>query len=320
MLGKNWIIYIAALCLLCSILEARGGGRGGGGGGRGGGGRTVSRAPTMSRGSMDAGRSRVQDRNIDSGRLSQQSRQDLQRFAGQDRGQLDQRNLDQARQNLRSNWGDRQNAAQNIRNNLNRDGFDRRNLFNDNFWGLHHYDPYYRLNSGNLWRAATWAGVNGWLGYGWSDPYYYDSGYPVTVSQGSGTEYITQDDTPVQNAPPVQQPPASTDNWMPLGVFALSSNQNASADPTMFLQLVLGKDGTIAGSYYNSSTDQVYPITGVVDQATQKAVWKNTPEEGAPIFQTGIYNLTKDASTVSVTYSDGSIQDWFLVRIKDTGG
>lgn len=324
--------HIFLLMMLLGVLmniqdaEARGGGgRGGGGGARGGGrgdfsgGRSVSRAPTMSRADNRADRSSFQPRQMSGGDFQSRSRAQAQQFMNEGRSNLGDRNLGTANRNLsnlRNDVGNRQNLANNVRGDWNRGDWNRNNLFNNNFWRDHNYNPAY----GNFWRGAAWGAAAGWLGYGWSSPYYYDDGYGVPVNSTGDTSYLyTQSDQstaiPEQTAPAAGSQTAS--NWLPLGVYALKTSEGSSADATMYLQLVLGKDGTLSGSYFNSSTNQVNPVSGLVDKATQRAVWKMSDVDGAPIFDTGLFNLTKDNTTVNVTFSDGSVQKWFMVKATD---
>lgn len=312
--------------------EARGGGGrgGGGGGGRGGGGRggysgggrNLSRAPTMSRAGADRDRAAFQPRQMSGGDFQTRSNAQLQQFMGEGRSNFADRNLGAASQslknvnpNLRSDIGNRQNIANNVRGDWNRGDWNRNNLFNNDFWRDHHYNPVY----GNFWRGAAWGAAAGWLGYGWDYPYYYDNGYGVPVSSSGDTSYLyTQEDQ--VTTPPPQSAPAegqASSNRLPLGVYTLKSDQASSSDPTMYLQLALGKDGTLAGSYFNSATDQVSPVTGIVDKASQRAVWKVSNVDGAPIFDTGLFNLTKDNTPVSVTFSDGSEQTWLMIKATD---
>ncbi|MCH8923324.1 MAG: hypothetical protein IIA67_09290 [Planctomycetes bacterium] len=57
-------------------------------------------------------------------------------------------------------------------------------------------------------------------------------------------------------------------------------------------------------------------MQGSVDKTTQRAAWaignnKNT------VFDTGIYNLTKDETQVLVHFGKEKTQTWFLVRMND---
>jgi len=105
--------------------------------------------------------------------------------------------------------------------------------------------------------------------------------------------------------------------WMPLGVFALTHEEKGDAN--MFLQLVVSKEGIIAGTYTNPLTNTALPIEGMVDRETQRAAWtvgdnKNT------VMETGIYNLTKDEAPVLMHFGKEKTQNWLLVRLEEPEG
>lgn len=271
----------------------------------------------MSRAGNSFDRSSFQPRTMSGGDFKTRSNADLQRFMNDGRSNINanNRNLGNINSNLRNDFSNRSNLANGVRGDWNRGDWNRNNLFNNNFWRDHNYNPAY----GNFWRGAAWGAAAGWLGYGWSEPYYYEGGYSVPVtSSGEGSYIYSQSDQstaiPPQTAPAQGQ---TSSNWLPLGVYALKTSENSGADTKMYLQLALGKDGTLAGSYFNSSTNQVNPVSGIVDKASQRAVWQMSDVDGAPIFDTGLYNLTKDNTTVNVTFSDGSVQTWFMVKATD---
>ncbi len=105
--------------------------------------------------------------------------------------------------------------------------------------------------------------------------------------------------------------------WLPLGVFALiSEDQEDQDEPVMFLQLAVSKEGIIAGSYQNTVTEAALPVEGMVDETTQRAAWtigdnKNT------VLETGIYNLTQDEASVLVHFGQQRTQTWLMVRLEE---
>jgi hypothetical protein len=86
------------------------------------------------------------------------------------------------------------------------------------------------------------------------------------------------------------------------------------ADPTMYLQLAVSKEGIISGTLQNTATGKVQPIEGMVDRETQRAAW-TVQGQTRPIMETGIVNLTQDTSPALVHFADGSTQQWLLVRL-----
>lgn len=243
----------------------------------------------------------------------------------------------------------------NLRNQVIQQYPNRNQWFNSGFWSNYNYTPPYWSNGFNSWNYGNWGNVNGWLSGGWGNPYYYnesnidpetESIYQQNLPAGSPQtqSYIYDPTTNIdpstesiynQNLPAAQDPPQSNytsssninpetaeisqtnqnqaSDWMSLGVFALTKGQETS--PTMFFQLALNKNGTISGTYYNQTTNQIYPIEGKVDKSTQRAAWKISSGGNSPIFTAGIYNLTLPQTPVKV-YFGSQTQNWFLVHLK----
>ncbi len=179
----------------------------------------------------------------------------------------------------------------------------RNNWFNDSFFRNHNCYPYYQYSGANWWWAPSWGYVSSWLPYNWTDPYYYsDSGTAYTVPPQTYESETTN-------------PPQQNQDWLPLGVFAVGQTPNAAAYTTMFVQLALDKQGHIAGSYYNTATDEVHELDGIVDQYTQEAAWKVSDNPNSPTMTTGLYNLTQDAAIIQVHFQDGHNQNWTYVRV-----
>lgn len=219
-----------------------------------------------------------------------------------------------SRQSITNRIQNNQTLANKLRDNVNQIP-NRSNWFNQGFWNNHHYSPNYWHNYGPNWgwNAPSWVGVNDWLDWGSSYPVYYDEGYPVEVTPDM-QNYVAQSPPPQENyATEENAPPQEDTDWLPLGVFALS-NELAQGDPVMYFQLVLNKDGAIEGSYFNQTTDGVYPIDGTVDKNSQQAVWKISVGENSPVFQTGIYNLTLPQTSVQVYFGD-QVQTWLMARV-----
>jgi hypothetical protein len=193
--------------------------------------------------------------------------------------------------------------------------------YGDRWWNDNHVNwPYYP--GFGYWGAAAWAPLSGWVDYGWSDPVYYDYGENVYYQDGSvyygdqpvatEAEYAQQAEAIALDVPETK--PAAKD-WMPLGVFALtSSGQPTGADPTMFLQLAVSKQGVISGTFQNTATDTVKAVEGMVDKETQRAAW-TAAGETRPLMEVGIGNLTKDTAPALVHFPDGSTQQVLMVRV-----
>lgn len=249
------------------------------------------------------------------------------------------------RQNYRSNVSDnrqdrqqqRQDWGNQVRNNWNGQWQDNWNDFKNDFgepgWRLEYprmANAYYRWNHpySYWWRWATPALVTGWYAGWWTSPIYYDYGAGGNVYYTDNTVYCNGQPagTPEEYAQTVQQqaqageqevenPPAdgSQTEWMPLGVFALSTSPEEK-NPTRFMQLAVSKAGAISGTAYNTTTKQSLPIVGSVDRDTQRACWYAGDNKGV-ILETGIFNLTKDEAPVLIHFGTERTEDYLLVRV-----
>jgi hypothetical protein len=163
----------------------------------------------------------------------------------------------------------------------------------------------------------------------WANPIYYryGSGGNVYYQDNSvyidGEEYCSAEQYYQQaseiaaSAPETSDEQAEEMEWMPLGVFALTAEGvNASS---MYLQLALSKEGVIAGTFYNESTGATHPVEGMVDEETQRAVWKAADGTNPDlIMETGIYNLTQDTADVLVHFGPEQTQEAMLVRLEES--
>jgi hypothetical protein len=194
--------------------------------------------------------------------------------------------------------------------------------FDGNWWNNGIVDDIPYLPGFGYWTWAAWTGLTNWVGYGWSDPIYYNYGENVYYDDGSvyygdqvvcsEAEYAAQAEAIATSAP--ETPPAKED-WMPLGVFALTTDgQPTGALPTMYLQLAVSKQGVINGTFQNTSTNTVQMIEGMVDKQTQRAAWTAVGKT-RPLMETGIVNLTEDTTAALVHFADGTTQQWLLVHM-----
>jgi hypothetical protein len=105
--------------------------------------------------------------------------------------------------------------------------------------------------------------------------------------------------------------------WMPLGVFALSTSQEES-QPSILIQLAVSKDGIIQGVYQNTTTNDSKPIQGSVDRETQRAAW-SIGDNKETVMETGLFNLTENEAPVLVHFGAEERQTWLLVRLPEQG-
>ncbi|MEO8496964.1 MAG: hypothetical protein ABI614_17985, partial [Planctomycetota bacterium] len=216
------------------------------------------------------------------------------------------------RQEIRS--GRRDEIRDHVNNNPIRD-----------FWSDHPLWGAWAISRPFRW--AAWGGVTGWVDYGWTEPVEYSYGDNVYYEEGSvyygdqvvatEEEYAAQAEAIAASAPEV---PTDQGEWMPLGVFALTPDgQKSGPEPTLFLQLVISKQGVISGTLNDSKTNSTQTIEGMVDKASQRAAW-NVVDKTRPIMETGISNLTQDTAPALVHFADGTTQQWLMVRLEDPQG
>lgn len=237
-----------------------------------------------------------------------------------------QDNRSDRRDQLSDNRADRVDNVQQRRD----DRVDRRNEVRDqvrrypyrnDFWRAGRYGRYWT----NPYRWATWGAVAAWFPWGWSQPTSYSYGDNIYV-EGDTVYYENQPIASQQEygeqafaiADGADQLPATDDTeWMTLGVFAMTQDGQASGPtPNLYLQLAVSKEGLIAGTYYNSGTDQSQEVQGVVDQKTQRTAW-TVGSDDWPVMETGISNLTEDEAPALIHFADGQTQQWLLVRLED---
>lgn len=190
------------------------------------------------------------------------------------------------------------------------------------FWTDHPRWAARRINRPYRW--ATWGALAGWVGYGWTDPYAYGYGEDVYYEDNSvyyGDEVVATADEYAQQAEQiatsVPEVAADEGEWMPLGVFALTPDGQASGpDPTLFLQLAVSKEGIIDGTLHNTATNSTQTIEGMADKKSQRCAW-TVAGQTRPIMETGIVNLTKDSAPALVHFADGQTQQWLLVHLEE---
>jgi hypothetical protein len=210
------------------------------------------------------------------------------------------------------------NFGNNVRNDFRGSGLNRNNdWFGGNFWRGHHHHPRYWKARRNWWGWGTPTLISNWVGWGGA-PIYYDYGYGYGYDSG----YYNYNYAPTNIQTTYVQAGASegTEDWLPLGVFALTNQGNEDITPNIYLQIALSRDGTIAGTLYNSTTDATYAIAGMADQSTQVAAWQISDIPNSPLFETGLYNLAQSETPVQIHFADGSMQVMQLVRLEGQEG
>jgi len=152
--------------------------------------------------------------------------------------------------------------------------------------------------------------------YNYGENVYYDDGQVYYGSEPVATEeeYAAQAQQIAESAPEVNQ---DTAEWMPLGVFALTQdNQPSGPPPTMFLQLAISKEGVISGTFQNTTTNKVFSVEGMADKKTQRTAWGPVGKKW-PIMETGIHSLTENTAPALLHFEDGTTQQWLMVRLEE---
>jgi hypothetical protein len=216
---------------------------------------------------------------------------------------------------------------------------------NFNAWGAFGRDWYRRYPNAwwargfaaGYWAACTWPAINTWFGVAWA-PIGYDYGNNITYVDNDvyldGQPIATTADyyqsavdlaqTGEQADIPSEQPPADGDpqaaatdqanaQWLPLGVFEAIPNGEKSSKMTF--QLAVNRDGIIRGNYFNTGDNNAQQVQGAVDKQTQRVTWVVADRKNI-IFDTGLYNLTKDETTMLVHEGPDKTLQWTLVRLK----
>jgi hypothetical protein len=189
------------------------------------------------------------------------------------------------------------------------------------FWSGHPNAARWGWNRPYRW--ATWGLITGWFPGSWGQANYYDYGENIYYDDDSvyyGDEVVASSEEYAQQAQDIAtsaEEPGDDSEWLPLGVFALVQDGQASGPPpTIFLQLTVSKEGVIAGTVTNTETDGVKVIEGAVDKKTQRSAWVIQGKD-SPIMETGIANLTKDEAPALLHFADGQTQQWLLVRLEE---
>lgn len=107
--------------------------------------------------------------------------------------------------------------------------------------------------------------------------------------------------------------PAEDSKWLPLGVFAVVEGDATSSDD--IFQLAVNPQGVIRGNYHNVRSNEVDAITGSVDKKTQRAAW-TIGKDKTPVYESGVANLTKDATPILVHLEGGQTHQMSLIRLE----
>jgi hypothetical protein len=215
------------------------------------------------------------------------------------------------------------------------------NWFTGNWWyghnsGICHWHYFHRFNSYPWvywWQQPTWPVATSWFTWQapstvWAQPVYYDYGTGGNVTYQDNSVYINGQQVASARefaesaailatvTPPASQEQASAAEWLPLGTFALSTSQ-ADVEPTRVVQLAVDKSGIIAGTMYNTQTDQAAAIQGQVDKDTQRVAFR-IGEGDQVVAETGLANLTQDQAPLLVHFGPDRRENYLLIRLEES--
>jgi hypothetical protein len=182
------------------------------------------------------------------------------------------------------------------------------------------------------WRAARWVGAGVWAAPAYASlaswcslpptPTYYD--YGSTVVYRDDEVYVNGDPTASAERYAAQAAslaevgreaePPKTDEWQPLGVFAIVQGDEKTSNQVF--QLAVNKARVIRGNYYDALGDSVLPVTGKVGPKTQRAAWTIGNRKDT-VYEAGIANLTRKETPMLVHFGKDRTQQWTLVRLEE---
>jgi hypothetical protein len=203
-----------------------------------------------------------------------------------------------------------------------RNAFSGYNVFRPSWYAAHNNAWTAPGIAATAWSPASWAGAADWVGCD-STPEDYDYGSTVLYqggnvyvegqSAGSQAQYYDQA-TSLASSGDAQQDDQA--DWLSLGVFGMVQGQQNN--PTMIFQLAVNQQGIMRGNCYNTLTDTTLPVHGAVDKKTQRVAW-TVGDNKSTVFDTGLYNLTKDQAPALVHMAQNKTEQWQLVRLKSQG-
>ena len=178
------------------------------------------------------------------------------------------------------------------------------------------------LVAGSAWSAANWGGCASYIGYpADTSPIYYNYGDNVSYQDGNvyyGDQvYATQDEY-AQQAIQIadsgrQAQPSQDEKWQSLGVFAMVKGDETTSND--IFQFALNKDGVVRGNYYNTASDSTQPVYGSLDKKGQRIAW-TIGDKKDPVYETGLYNLTQDETTMLVHSGKDRTEQYKLFRVE----
>jgi hypothetical protein len=202
-------------------------------------------------------------------------------------------------------------------------------------WGC--FRPGWYAQYPGAWLAAGIA-ATAWLTAGWGsacsyggcsgEGAYYDYGNNVGYGEDGNVyqdgEQVATAEEYYDEANQIAALGAETqsEDWLPLGVFAVVSEGQDNAEK--IVQLALNRDGVVRGNLHDMLADTVVAVTGAVDVQTQRVAMKIEGNDML-VVETGLYNLTNDEVPVLVQFGPDRQETRTFIRLAqpnsaETGG
>jgi len=217
-------------------------------------------------------------------------------------------------ENREARQGDRTARHDEIRNQYNQHN-------PGDFWGENPLFATWAITRPFAW--ATYGSVGDWCGYteeaipyAYGENVYYqdDQVYAGDQPVATAEEYAAQAEAIAASTPTAA---AEKGEWLPLGVFAITQDGQASGpEPTLYLQLTISKQAVIGGTLKNTATGKVETVEGMADKKSQRVAWTIAGQQ-RPVMETGLTNLTQDTSPALIHFADGQTQQVLMVRLPE---
>ncbi|MBN9522115.1 hypothetical protein J0H58_26955 [bacterium] len=175
--------------------------------------------------------------------------------------------------------------------------------------------------AGAAWATPTYAAVATYCGlppesppdydYGSSVVYQGDAVYVDGQEAGTAQQYAEQATATAAKGQTMSPPP--TDDWKPLGVFALVSGDEKTSNN--IFQLAVNKDGVIRGNFYDGVTDATTEVFGAINKQSKLAAWTIGKKQDR-VFEAGVYNLTQPECPCLLHLGTQRTTQMLLVRVE----
>jgi hypothetical protein len=196
--------------------------------------------------------------------------------------------------------------------------------------GWHYWRRFDRNPWRFWWTVPTWAVLTNWFNWGtpvvWTQPVFYDFGPQGNVvfqdnSVLIGGERVASTAEFAMSAadlatvpPPASESEAEAAEWLPLGTFAVSTDEE-EVEPAWVMQLAVSREGIIAGTLFNTETDEAQTVQGRVDKDTQRVAMRIGDSESF-VAETGLGNLLQDEAPLLVHFGPDDVETWLLIRLE----